>query len=666
MTAREMKKLALIVAILLFLYASPLKAQVGYVLTSTSGYASSAIGNRTVASGSDSTALGLSSTASGVVSLASGYSVLASGSYSVAFGIGTSATGIGSMAWGGSIPGTNSNSAYGDFSTAFGIGNRAFGACSLAFGYYTQAWGDFSTASGWYATANGNGATASGDYATASGSYSQAFGGWTTANGTYSVAFGNFTTANQSNGAAFGYGSVSNGAGAFASGHSTTASGYYSTASGNYTSADSLESFVVGAYNLGGGGSDSQTWVSTDPLFEIGNGTSSTPHDALEVLKNGNTTINGNLAVTGTESTLPYQTLLGGTASVLTEALGNTLYMPASPTDVGIGTGTPGNELQVGSGSGMDSSAVASFYGPSTSGGWISVGGSNAAKQVQIGVDSTAGFVTTLSNQPIDFRPDNSIAMTVLPDGYVGIGTTSPSQILTIVEPNSYSSAPFFTNPTSAGTSWLYMGQSESTGHAFGITFTDTSSGVGSYLSILGYGDSTPTGLNVVKGGNVGIGTTTPGYPLQVNGGGGGFGFDAAHQIVATTFGSGGNLTLGVTDSGSGTFLTDGATIFLGGSMRGDGYRSAISFVENNAEYMCIDGNASGHNQGYVGINTATPQARLDVNGNTYMRGSVIVTGSLTVLTSGTTVVATGTNLMLVPQQGDLSMGPFTAGAQPL
>jgi hypothetical protein len=31
----------------------------------------------------------------------------------------------------------------------------------------------------------------------------------------------------------------------------------------------------------------------------------------------------------------------------------------------------------------------------------------------------------------------------------------------------------------------------------------------------------------------------------------------------------------------------------------------------------------------------------------------------------GTTVVASGTNLILIPQQGDLSMGTFIVGATP-
>jgi hypothetical protein len=58
-----------------------------------------------------------------------------------------------------------------------------------------------------------------------------------------------------------------------------------------------LDSFVVGAYNVIEGSTNS--WVSTDDLFVVGNGTSSAPSDALRVKKNGDTTVNGVLCVTG-------------------------------------------------------------------------------------------------------------------------------------------------------------------------------------------------------------------------------------------------------------------------------------------------------------------------------------------------------------------------------
>ena len=69
-------------------------------------------------------------------------------------------------------------------------------------------------------------------------------------------------------------------------GNATTASGKYSTAMGFHTTAQSLASLVVGQYNVVSG--DPLSWVKTDPLFVIGNGTDDTNRrNAMTVLKNG-------------------------------------------------------------------------------------------------------------------------------------------------------------------------------------------------------------------------------------------------------------------------------------------------------------------------------------------------------------------------------------------
>jgi hypothetical protein len=51
---------------------------------------------------------------------------------------------------------------------------------------------------------------------------------------------------------------------------------------------------------------------------------------------------------------------------------------------------------------------------------------------------------------------------------------------------------------------------------------------------------------------------------------------------------------------------------------------------------------------------------------NKISNGGLVVTGSVVTSGTTTTIVSTGINqLVLIPQQGDLSMGSFTAGAQP-
>ncbi|MBR9846048.1 MAG: hypothetical protein GYB35_08055 [Algicola sp.] len=81
------------------------------------------------------------------------------------------------------------------------------------------------------------------------------------------------------------YGSI--GDFSIAAGAFTKASGIYSASFGNATKAESRHSTAFGLNNIGGG--DPQNWIATDPLFEIGNGTS-TPSNALTVLKNGTIT----------------------------------------------------------------------------------------------------------------------------------------------------------------------------------------------------------------------------------------------------------------------------------------------------------------------------------------------------------------------------------------
>ncbi len=119
------------------------------------------------------------------------------------------------------------------------------------------------------------------------GDYSVAMGDGTTASGDASLATGIITTAAALGSTAMGNRTTANGMYSTAIGGRTIASGIYSTAMGRYTNAESYISVALGRWNVGGGTADS--WVATDPLFEIGIGTSGVARaNALTVLKNGN------------------------------------------------------------------------------------------------------------------------------------------------------------------------------------------------------------------------------------------------------------------------------------------------------------------------------------------------------------------------------------------
>ncbi len=124
------------------------------------------------------------------------------------------------------------------------------------------------------------------------GTSSTAFGTNTTASGQGSTAFGIGSTASTIASTALGAFTKANGGTSFAAGGSTTASGDISTAFGTFTTAQPFVSFVLGRYNYNPGTYNPNSWVLTDPLFVIGNGTSGTAtSNAMTVLKNGNTGI---------------------------------------------------------------------------------------------------------------------------------------------------------------------------------------------------------------------------------------------------------------------------------------------------------------------------------------------------------------------------------------
>ncbi len=135
----------------------------------------------------------------------------------------------------------------GNYSFATGFNTKAVGYTSTAMGYSTDATGDYSTAMGFTTLA--------------SGGYSTAMGINTTASGSVSTAMGNSTTASGSVSTAMGFGTVSRPNG----------------------------SLVIGRYNDSIITSNPTSWVSTDPVFMIGNGTADNARiNAMVVLKNGN------------------------------------------------------------------------------------------------------------------------------------------------------------------------------------------------------------------------------------------------------------------------------------------------------------------------------------------------------------------------------------------
>ena len=135
--------------------------------------------------------------------------------------------------------------------------------------------GEYSGAIGRKLTASSYASFATGYDNSASGNYSSVFGTENEVSGFASTAFGSNNN--------------SSGDCAFAANYYTNAIGINSAAFGYYSDAQAYGSFVVGRYNIQNGTYNS--WISSEPLFVIGNGTSastSNRSNAVTVLKNGN------------------------------------------------------------------------------------------------------------------------------------------------------------------------------------------------------------------------------------------------------------------------------------------------------------------------------------------------------------------------------------------
>ena len=169
---------------------------------------------------------------------------------------------------------------------------HAFRVGALSTGTASSYWdrdsiGQYSFAAGLNTRAQGFGGTALGRDTEAFGSYSFASGYFTNADGQYSTAMGFNTDALALGSTALGYSTDAEENYSTAIGYFTEAQAIYSIALGNGTHAQSYSSMAVGRYNVGGGNSTS--WVSTDPIFEIGIGTSNSNRiNAVTVRKDGN------------------------------------------------------------------------------------------------------------------------------------------------------------------------------------------------------------------------------------------------------------------------------------------------------------------------------------------------------------------------------------------
>ncbi|MBI3616636.1 MAG: hypothetical protein HY210_00195 [Candidatus Omnitrophica bacterium] len=367
--------------------------------------------------------------------------------------------------------------------------------------------GDGSVAMGDGTSASGLDSTAMGRLTTASGIGSTAMGVLTTANGTYTTAMGQNTTASDLYSTAMGSRTTASGLTSTAMGQNTTASGRYSTAMGLGTTSQAVSSTVLGQYNIISG--DPITWINTDPLFVIGNGTdASNRSNAMTVLKNGNVGI----GTTGPSAKL----------EILTTAAADPVFKMGS---AGV---SDYQSLMLYNGSGNTSLFVA-----------------GAANNFIPGTTAGDGGYRVAVGKNMFFGNTSAAFMTLLSSGKVGIGTTNPLGGIGLhlkTSQWSYSTAAgMIIQAATAGDSpGLFLFDSNNTergvlGVASLVHNYSNDAQIGDVVLRATNGRLIFTTENIIgppyppppvaparmlidQSGNVGIGTAMPGYKLDVSG----------------------------------------------------------------------------------------------------------------------------------------------------
>jgi hypothetical protein len=261
--------------------------------------------------------------------------------------------------------------------------------------------------------------------------------------------------------------------------------------------------------------------------------------------------------------------------------------------------------------------AVPGIQGPVGTTGSVTIAqaGTAATPGIRFESDTNTGIYSPGADQ-LAVSTGGTGRLFVDASGNVGIGTTSPAGQLQVALASSY--AP--------GASWddktVVFGGTGSFSGAVGIAYDDTNGGYissivpgsawkpltlrGSYLSFAI--DAAGERLRIDSSGNVGIGTSSPGYALDV----------AASDTTASTGYAvriRANATAG---AGALQFTDSGATAQYGllvfgangvGTLQADGASSRLAFGTNATERLRID------SAGNVGIGTSSPSQKLHVSG---------------------------------------------------
>jgi hypothetical protein len=231
------------------------------------------------------------------------------------------------------------------------------------------------------------------------------------------------------------------------------------------------------------------------------------------------------------------------------EVDGSDFFVNSTSGNVGIGTSGPGAPLEI-------SSTVGSQIIRSTTGTntvyskYINTGGN-----LYVGIDRSTGgslatgtlpYAAVISHEgdyPMQFSTNNSVKMTILSAGNVGIGTTGPAGKLEVLESTSANAEAYITaRGGNSLISQLVFRTKNGVGTSNGGSIGSDGSVSGLALSGLTGIGGTNTHMFIQSSGNIGIGTTSPSSKLDVAGN---FEVDGSDFFVNSTSG---NVGIGTTN----------------------------------------------------------------------------------------------------------------------